>query len=358
MPSDNGSSAMERFLNDVGRYPMMTPEEEIRLGRVIKKAMALKQLGRELTNEERLIAKRGERAKRRFVEANLRLVVYIAKRYVARRPLAMDLLDLVQEGTIGLIRAAEMFDPERGYKFSTYSFWWCRQAMSRALMTQERLIRRPATVAELASKLSKAVHAESQRLGRAPTTAELASYLNVKEEELLLLKERGGATVSLDSLVVDTESKTLIDLMVDPNSADTEQNDSDLDLLLRLPQLHYWLSQLKDNEREFIEKRYGINGYTPHTLTEIAQGHQISRERVRQVISSALRKIKHKVATSGLALNADRTSAGADATATALSPSRPSKHGSSAPQTPLASPCLPLAAIEAPAPQCEPSLCA
>lgn len=357
MRYDNSSSAMERYLHDISRYPMMTAEEEIRLGHIVKKAMALKQLGRELTREERLIVKRGERAKRRFVEANLRLVVYIAKKYATRKPHAMDILDLVQEGTIGLIRAAEMFDPERGYKFSTYSFWWCRQSMSRALQTQERLIRRPHTVAELASKLSKAVHVEMQRLGRAPTTSELAVYLNVKEEELLLLKERGGPTVSLDSLIQDTDGKTLVDLMVDPSSSDTEQVDIERDLQLRLPQLRYWLAQLPDKERDFVEKRYGINGHAPHTYTEIAKDLQISRERVRQIIDSAIRKIKLKIAMSGLALNVDHTNATPDAAATAPAPSRRSKRGSSGPQAPvLARPQL--TALEAPAPQCEPSLCA
>ncbi|MEN9861444.1 MAG: hypothetical protein RLZZ515_1926, partial [Cyanobacteriota bacterium] len=166
---------MDRYLNDIARYPLMSPDEEIRLGKIVRASMALKAEGRELTAAEQRVVRRGDKAVRRFVEANLRLVVYIAKRYAARKPHAMDMLDLVQEGAIGLVRAAEMFDPERGYKFSTYSFWWCRQAMSRALQNQERMIRRPCTVAELAGKLNKAAQQETQRLGRSPSTAELAA---------------------------------------------------------------------------------------------------------------------------------------------------------------------------------------
>ncbi len=357
MRNDFRSSAVDRYLNDIARYPMMTPEEEIRLGHLVKKAMALKAQKRELTRDERLVVKRGERAKRRFVEANLRLVVYIAKKYAARKPMAMDLLDLVQEGTIGLMRAAEMFDPERGYKFSTYSFWWCRQAISRALQTQERLIRRPNTVAELSGKIAKTAQAETQRLGRAPTTAELAVALNVKEDEIRLMLERGQPTVSLDCLVYNTETKTLLELMVDPNSLEVEEADMERDLQMRMPQVQGCLLQLKDNERTFIEKRFGINGYTPHTYAEIARDLQLSRERVRQVIDIGLRKIQYQMAKSGLVLTEDRTSAEPDAEATASLLSRRHKRELSAEQAPAAR-RRQLKPATAPAPLCAPSLCA
>ena len=314
---------MDRYLNDISRYPLMSPEEEIRLGKLIQAAKALKAEMRELTAAERRVVLRGDKAIRRFVEANLRLVVYIAKRYAARKPLMMDMLDLVQEGTIGLVRAAEMFDPERGYKFSTYSFWWCRQAMSRALQNQERMIRRPSTVAELAGKLHKTAYKEEQRLGRPPTTAELAAALKVKEEEIRLLMERGCNVVSLDAVIANTEDKSLLDLMVDPTSVDTEQQDLERDLQDRMPRVLGCLELLPDKERLFIQKRFGINGFVPHTYKEIAESTQISRERVRQVIEMGLRKLRLQMARNDRAQAADRTAEAPSAAATASSPSHP-----------------------------------
>ncbi len=314
---------MDRYLNDIARYPLMSPEEEIRLGKLIQAAKPLKAETRQLTTDEQRIVRRGDKAVRRFVEANLRLVVYIAKRYAQRKPMVMDILDLVQEGTIGLVRAAEMFDPERGYKFSTYSFWWCRQAMSRALQNQERMIRRPSTVAELAGKLHKAAAKEGQRLGRAPTTAELAAALNVKEEEIRLLMERGCNVVSLDAPVPNTDDKALMDLMVDPASADIEQQDLERDLQERMPRMLGCLETLPDKERLFIQKRFGINGFVPHTYKEIAETNQISRERVRQVIEVALRKLRYQMARGGPAPVEVHTAEAPSATATASSPSHP-----------------------------------
>jgi RNA polymerase primary sigma factor len=312
---------MDRYLNQIARYPLMSPEEEIRLGKLVKASKALKAETRELTADEKRIIARGDKAIKRFVEANLRLLVYIAKRYISRKPQVMDVLDLVQEGTIGLVRAAEMFDPERGYKFSTYAFWWCRQAMSRALQTQERMIRRPSTVAELAGKLHKTAAKESQRLGRTPTTAELAAALNVKEEEIRLLMQRGCNVVSLDAVVANTEDKALLDLMVDPVSLETEERDLEMQMQEQLPQVLYCMETLADKERLFIQKRFGINGYLPHTYQEIAVTTQVSRERVRQIIDSGLRKLRLQMSRNGRAVAADHKAEEPTATTTASAPS-------------------------------------
>jgi RNA polymerase sigma factor (sigma-70 family) len=313
---------MDRYLNDIARYPLMSPDEEIRLGKIVRASMALKAEGRELTAAEQRVVRRGDKAVRRFVEANLRLVVYIAKRYAARKPHAMDMLDLVQEGAIGLVRAAEMFDPERGYKFSTYSFWWCRQAMSRALQNQERMIRRPCTVAELAGKLNKAAQQETQRLGRSPSTAELAAALKVNEEEIRTLMERGGTVASLDAMIHNMEDKSLIETMADPRSMNTEEQELEMDLQTRMPLVLYTMEQLPEKERVFIQKRFGINGYVPHTYQEIAVTNEISRERVRQVIDTGLRKIRYQMSKQGQLLDEDRKDAGSGAAATAPAPNR------------------------------------
>jgi len=317
MHNDFRSSALDRYLNDISRYPLMSPEEEIRLGKLVQSAKALKAETRELTPDEQRIVRRGDKAIRRFVEANLRLVVYIAKRYTSRQPQMMDMLDLVQEGAIGLVRAAEMFDPERGYKFSTYSFWWCRQAMSRALQNQERMIRRPSSVAELAGKLHKTAQKEAQRLGRTPTTAELASVLKVKQEEIYLLMERGLNVSSLDAMVAGMEDKSLLETIADPSTLNTDEQDMEMDLQTRMPLVLNTIKQLPEKERLFIQKRFGINGYLPHTYQEIAAATQVSRERVRQVIDTGLRKIRLQMARNGQALNGSRTGEAPDAATTA-----------------------------------------
>ncbi len=304
MFNDFGSTAMDRYLNDISRYPLMAPEEEIRLGRLVQTAKALKAEQRKLTAAEQRIVRRGDKAIRRFVEANLRLVVYIAKRYAARKPNAMEMLDLVQEGTIGLVRAAQMFDPERGYKFSTYSFWWCRQAMSRALQNQERMIRRPSTVAELAGKLSKVAQQETQRLGRGPTTAELAAALNIKVEEIHTMMERGGIVASLDAMVHNMEDLSLMDTLADPASLDKEEMEMELDLETRMPMVLYSIEQLPEKERVFIQKRFGVNGYLPHSYQEIATTCEISRERVRQVIETGLRRVRNQMSKQGCLVSA------------------------------------------------------
>jgi DNA-directed RNA polymerase sigma subunit (sigma70/sigma32) len=195
--------------------------------------------------------------------------------------------------------------------------------MSRALQNQERMIRRPSTVAELAGKLHKTAYKEEQRLGRPPTTAELAAALKVKEEEIRLLMERGCNVVSLDAVIANTEDKSLLDLMVDPTSVDTEQQDLERDLQDRMPRVLGCLELLPDKERLFIQKRFGINGFVPHTYKEIAESTQISRERVRQVIEMGLRKLRLQMARNDRAQAADRTAEAPSAAATASSPSHP-----------------------------------
>lgn len=293
---------MDRYLNEIARYPLMTAAEEIRLARLVQQMMQLKKKDEPLTPDEQRIVKRGERAKKRFVEANLRLVVYIAKKYASRQPVSMDILDLIQEGAVGLMRAVDMFDPNRGYKFSTYAYWWCRQSMTRALHVQERMIRRPHTVIEIAGKLPKAVTEETQRLGRAPKPSELAAKLNVKESEILLLMERGRSMISLDTSPTGIDDKTILEIIPDPNSTYKAELEDAMDFELQCPLLELGLSSLTDNERLFVEMRYGLNGHAPHTYESIAKAANppVSRERIRQVLDKSIRKLRYQ-----LALNTD-----------------------------------------------------
>ena len=284
-------TGMDLFLSEIGRYHLMTADEEIQLGHQVQAAIALEQLDRPLTREEQRQVKRGNRARRRFFEGNLRLVVYIAKRF-ARSTTSMTIEDLIQEGSLGLMRAIDKYEPERGYKFSTYAYWWIRQGITRAISYYDFAIRRPAGVLTIASKLPKVIHSESARLGRMPTTSELAVAMEVKEAELVTLLERSGPTLSLDGIPATVEDRTLVDLLADPNSLDVEALDNQLELDIRVPQLLELLQDVPEKERDCIERRYGLNGYTPHTFQEVANGLNVSRERARQLINRGLNQIR------------------------------------------------------------------
>ena len=293
----SNDSVFDLFLNGVGRYPLLTAEEEIILGHQVRRALELETLQRALSKKEKSIVKRGQRARKRFFEGNLRLVVYIAKRYL-RQTQFMDINDLVQEGSLGLMRAIDKYDPERGYKFSTYAYWWIRQGINRSIQTCEQMIRRPSSVSDLASKVPKAVHEYAMANGRFPSTSELALYMQVSESELLCLNERGATPVSLDAIVANTRDAVLLDLIADPNTTDVFALDNQLDADLQLPQLLELLDCLPNVTRCFIERRFGLYGHDPHTYAEIGKQLGVSRERVRQIIDKGLKSIKVKVATS------------------------------------------------------------
>lgn len=293
MAFGNEGSAMARYLDDICKHPLMTPAEEIEQGKLVRAAAELVGLERPLTAQERVAVRRGERAKRRFVEANLRLVVSAAKRYYGMNLKFHDLLDLVQEGSIGLMRATEMFDPARGYKFSTYSYWWIRQAMTRAISQKERLVRLPHSVAEKAQKMNRVARDEAQRLGRVPTRAELAVALELSSEEIELLLVRGGTVLSLDAVLNDDDSSgSLMDLVADPGSLDSDGDDMRLQMAINGPTLMGCLAQLEERERIAVIRRFGLEGDPEETMSEIAKGFGVSRERVRQILDKAQRKMR------------------------------------------------------------------
>lgn len=289
-------SVLDLFLDSLGRYPLLTAEEEIILGHQVRKAAALEELGRPLTKVEQRIVKCGQRARKRFMEGNLRLVVYIAKRYI-RQTQFMDINDLVQEGSIGLMRAVDKYDPERGYKFSTYAYWWIRQSINRSIETSEKLIRRPARILDIANKIPSSVHQYSIEFGSLPTTSELAAYMKVSESDLISLNERGASVTSLDAIVFNTKDAAILNLIADPKSADSNDVDEKLEADLKLPHLLAILSCIPEKERDCIERRFGLNGYEPHTYQQIAKSLQVSRERARQLIVKGLNRIRVKASS-------------------------------------------------------------
>lgn len=297
---------------------MMTPSEEIEMGRLVKRARELRSLDQPLTPAQQREVKRGERARQRFVEANMRLVVYIAKK-AHNKIKSLEMLDLMQEGAVGLMRAAELYDPERGYKFSTYSYWWIKQAVSRLIGTADRLIRRPSTVADLSMRLPHVIQKLTTELERMPTKQEIAEAAKTTIAELDTLAQRGNSMMSLDFQFED--GTELSEFIADPASHDSEELDLAIDDSIAWDKVSERLRSLEDKDRICIEMRYGLNNTRVHTLQEIGDTVGLSKERVRQRINKALRKIKvelrhlldsscnHVGATSGAAAKAPACSA-------------------------------------------------
>ncbi len=258
------------FLKEMSRYPLLTQEQEIELAREIVKGGI-----------------RAERAKRRLVRSNLRLVVSIAKKYLNR---GVPFLDLIQEGSIGLMRAAEKFDYERGYKFSTYAYWWIRQGITRAIASQSRTVRLPVHMVEKLNQVKKTRRLLAQELSRKPTKTEVAMALELDEEKLDQILEAGRHTLSLHIRVGREEDTELLQLIEDAdNVAPTER----MDQSLLSDQVDTVLDHLTEREREVIKLRYGLADGRNYTLAEIGDLYHLSRERVRQIQAKAMRKLRH-----------------------------------------------------------------
>lgn len=275
------------YLQNISRYPLLTATQEIQLSRKVQRYMGLRQLDGERTPEEKRQIKAGIKARDAIVNCNLRLVVHIAKRYTTRlRSSNMELMDLVQEGSFGLQRAAELFDSERGYKFSTYAYWWIRQSLSRAIDTKEKLIRVPQQMIDRAYKALRMESEFMQANGRKPTKVELAALMGITLDQLMALLDCNAVHQSLDVLITD-DGNPLLDLIASPTE---ELYESDYDK----EHLQLAMFYLNDNEQDLINKRYGlgIDEPEPLVLSKIAAECGVSRERVRQRLDIACNKLK------------------------------------------------------------------
>jgi RNA polymerase sigma factor (sigma-70 family) len=272
------ADAMRDYLEAISRYPLLTTQQEIQLARKIAQYMELRDNTSPTPAEQRLI-KAGLKARATMVNCNLRLVVHIAKRYTGRIK-SMDMLDLCQEGNIGLQRAAEKFDASRGYKFSTYAYWWIRQSLKRAIDSKERMIKIPI---HMIDRTFKALQIETEYMkehGRKPSKTELAQVMGLTIEQLLALVDCNSVHISLDELVKD-DGNSLLDLIASP------EVDIDFDLDHSKEHVQLALSYLTDMEQDIINKRYNED----LTFTAIAKDHNVCRERIRQKMTSAHRKL-------------------------------------------------------------------
>ncbi|MCX7838359.1 MAG: RNA polymerase sigma factor RpoD [Anaerolineae bacterium] len=322
VPLEVGNDPVRMYLREIGRVPLLTIEEESRLaetvqqGELARQALQRSDLSGKLKQHYKALVAAGEAARRKLAEANLRLVVSIAKRYMGR---GMNLLDLIQEGNIGLLRAVERFDPSRGFKFSTYATWWIRQAITRAIADQARTIRIPVHMVETINRVNRISRRLTQELGREPTAEEIAlemDLLPLEERRAILEAQARGEPLdpmlsrhlrraalkvrrimkisqepmSLEMPIGQEENSSLGDFIEDESvlgPADQASRE-----MLR-EQMRDVLEILNDRERQVLEMRFGLLDGQPRTLEEVGQAFQVTRERIRQIEAKALRKLRH-----------------------------------------------------------------
>lgn len=288
-------STYNTYLNAIARYPLLTPEQEIDLGRKVQRARELEALERELTERERRQVRIGKRAKERCINSNLRLVVTVAKKY-HNMTKTMDLMDLIQEGNCGLVTAVNKFDPTKGYRFSTYAYWWIRQAITRAVQYQDTIIRLPGNVGEMAYSWGHKFSKLQAKLGRTPTYAELADVFKVTPQDVELFLARGQNAVSLDVVQTGTDELTLLDTLFAKDNPDATD---EIDTEQQLQMLGSALECLSERERDIVKRRWGLEGSDQETLACIGKPHNLSRERVRQILTTTYRKIRVNMARVG-----------------------------------------------------------
>jgi len=265
--------ATRMYLNEIGFSPLLTAEEEVHFARLAQKG--------------------DESGRRRMIESNLRLVVKIARRYINR---GLALLDLIEEGNIGLIRAVEKFDPERGFRFSTYATWWIRQTIERAIMNQTRTIRLPIHVVKELNSYLQAARRLAQSLDHEPNAEEIADLLDKPLGDVKRLLKLNERVTSVDVPLGKDTDKTLIDAIPDESNLDPSDLLQDEDILVNL---ETWIAQLSDKQREVVERRFGLHGYKISTLEEVGNEIGVTRERVRQIQMDALKRLREILESEG-----------------------------------------------------------
>ena len=280
------------YLRSIGKIPLLTAAEEIELAHRIQR---MKQRMVEVapseasaaTVQQRQEMHMGKRARSRMIVANLRLVVSVAKKYQNQ---GLELLDLVQEGTIGLERAVDKFNPSMGYKFSTYAYWWIRQSITRAIDNSARTIRLPIHIGEKLSRLRRVSRELSHRLGRQPNRLELSHALGIEQDELEELLTQSSPCASLDAHARGEEDRsTLGELIADSSGHEPLEG---MDRRIQKENLGTWIAQLNEREQKILHLRFGLEGNVPKTLADIGREIKVSRERVRQLEARAIKKLR------------------------------------------------------------------
>ncbi|MEL6261853.1 MAG: RNA polymerase sigma factor, RpoD/SigA family [Cyanobacteria bacterium J06626_6] len=306
------TDAVRAYLHEIGRVPLLSHEDEIVLGKQVQKMMALLALKDELSADlpegetlaDAALAeaaemtetelsnhlRRGQRAKRKMIEANLRLVVAVAKKYQKRN---LEFLDLIQEGTLGLERGVEKFDPMKGYKFSTYAYWWIRQAITRAIAQQARTIRLPIHITEKLNKIKRVQRELSQKLGRSPNVDEIGAELDLEPRQVREYLSIARQPISLDVRIGDNQDTELQDLLEDDGAS---PEDYTVQQSLR-QDIFRMLSELTTQQQEVINLRFGLADGNPLSLAKVGQRMGISRERVRQLEQQALKHLRRRKAS-------------------------------------------------------------
>ncbi|MGA2774735.1 MAG: RNA polymerase sigma factor RpoD/SigA [Candidatus Omnitrophota bacterium] len=259
--------SLKLYLKEVRNIPLLTPQEEINLTRRVKKG--------------------DEQARKGMIRANLRLVINIAKRYMY---LGIPLIDLIEEGNLGLIKAVEKFEPKKGFRFSTYAAWWIKQGITRSISEQGKMIRIPVYMNELISKWRKAKERLSQKLKRLPKDEEVAKKIKLTRDKIEQINFwMSSSTSSLDTPIGDEENSQVSDLIEDKTSASP---DATVGIMMDKERVNNLLDIMSGREKEILDMRFGLNDNKPHTLAEVAQKLGVSRERVRQIEEAALKKLK------------------------------------------------------------------
>ena len=292
----DAGDAVRMYLGEIGQVALLSADDEKRLGRAIRTMQEAKARSSEGTlsatqrRELRNITREGEEAFEHLITANLRLVVSIARKYDGRE---LQLLDLIQEGNIGLMRAAEKYDWEKGFKFSTYATWWIRQSMMRAMADQGRTIRVPSHVVEMLNRITKADRELNVELKREPTYAELAERTLIPAEKIEELKQISSVTISLDEPVSSDEDSTT---WGDKFGGDTTDSPADVAQRRELVDaVSLELDHLPDRDRRIIDKRFGISSGEPQTLDDVAKQEGVTRERIRQIEQKTLARLRHPI---------------------------------------------------------------
>ena len=293
--NDNPSADLVRvYLNGIGKTDLLSAEDEVELAQTIEvglyaeyKLNNAEKLTRAEKRDLKILAREGKKARSHLLEANLRLVVSLAKRYTGR---GMPLLDLIQEGNLGLIRAMEKFDYAKGFKFSTYATWWIRQAITRAMADQARTIRIPVHMVEVINKLGRIQRELLQDLGREPTPQELAKEMDITEEKVMEIQQYAREPISLDQTIGDEGDSQLGDFIEDSEAVIAVDAVS---FTLLQDQLQDVLTTLSEREAGVVRLRFGLTDGMPRTLDEIGQVYGVTRERIRQIESKTMSKLRH-----------------------------------------------------------------